>query len=38
MNEAEMLAIAERLFIGVLIAWVGNVIFFNNWKDEDREK
>ncbi len=38
MNEAEMLVVAERLFIIVLIAWVGNVLFFNNWKDDGKQK
>jgi len=36
MNEAEMLVVAERLFMSVLVAWVGKVIFFNNWKGEGK--
>jgi len=36
MNEAEMLVVAERLFMSVLVAWVGNVLFFNNWKGEGK--
>ena len=38
MNEAEMLVVAERLFMSVLVAWVGKVLFFNNWKDDGKQK